>query len=123
MTQNFPKTERLSGQKSIGFLFKAGESSFVFPYRVVVRKHNETTESRLRLLITVPKRNFKKAVDRNRIKRLTRECWRKNKSRALEQLNKKEISLDIALVYTAHTILSTHELEPKIILILQRLIK
>ncbi len=119
----FPKQERLSGKKAVGELFKKGNSSFVYPYKVLIHKSSNPTDSNLRLLITVPKRNFKKAVDRNRIKRLTREAWRLHKNEAQEKLNESTLHLDVALVYASKTILTYKEITLKIILILQRLIK
>ncbi len=119
----FPKKERLSGKKAVGELFKKGNNSFIYPFKVLIHKNNSPTDSNLRLLITVPKRNFKKAVDRNRIKRLTREAWRLNKNEALEKLEETSVYLDVALVYASKTILTYKEITLKIILILQRLIK
>ena len=97
--QTFSKKERLSSIKDIETLFKKGESLFVFPLKVVFipRKADEiqnkqtqdenkqednkkTTTAPPRLLISVSKRNFKKAVDRNRIKRQIREGYRLQKS-------------------------------------------
>ena len=77
----------------------------------------------MQLLISVPKRNFKKAVDRNKIKRLVRESYRKNKSSLLDSRVSSEKQLLIGLVYTGNTILPYAEIERKIILILQRLIE
>lgn len=121
--QKFPKKERLSGKKAIGQLFKKGTSSFVFPFKVLIHFNESPIESNLRLLITVPKRNFKKSVDRNRIKRLIREAWRLNKSEAQQKISDSAITVDVALVYASKTILTYKEIAPKIILILQRLIK
>ena len=76
-----------------------------------------------KILISVSKRNFKKATDRNYIKRLMREAFRKNKSiiyEALKELNKK---IAFILNYSSNTIIPYSEIESKIILILQRLAK
>lgn len=87
--QTFSKQERLSSVKDIETLFKKGKSLFVFPLKVVFisKKIDDTTEENqqkvippARLLISVSKRNFKKAVDRNRIKRQIREGYRLQKS-------------------------------------------
>lgn len=89
--QTFSKKERLSSVKDIEILFKKGKakSLFVFPLKVVFipKKLEDITEENnqkiippARLLISVSKRNFKKAVDRNRIKRQIREGYRLQKS-------------------------------------------
>jgi len=118
-----PKKERLHGKKAVGELFKHGNSFFIYPFKVVFLKHQEADNVALRMLVSVSRRNFKKAVDRNHIKRLVREGWRLNKSVLLEQQTDSGETLDIALIYTGRTILSFEETQGKIILILQRLIK
>ena len=72
---SFPKSERLCSRKAIEALFASGNRSFTaFPLRVVYRPAGET-----QLLISVSKRHFKHAVDRNRAKRQIREAWRLNR--------------------------------------------
>ena len=65
----------------------------------------------------------KKAVDRNKLKRLVREGYRKNKLLLYDYLNENNKSLLLGLVYVGETILSPKEIEQKLILILQRLIE
>ena len=77
----------------------------------------------VQILISVSKRNFKNATDRNRIKRLIRESYRKSKMTLYSTRNMSEKQLLIGLIYTAKTIMPYAEIESKIILILQRLIK
>lgn len=120
---HFPKSERLHGQKAVGNLFADGKSFYVHPFKVVSIQCNENSEIPLRVLVTVSRRNFKKAVDRNRIKRLVREAWRLHKKDLINGLHKKGVSIDVALVFTGRTILGFDETCSKIILILQRLIK
>lgn len=81
----FPKTERLHGQKTIDSLFSNGEKWACYPFRIVLEMAKDHSEiSPVRFLISVGKRNFKKAVDRNLIKRRTREAYRLNKHRLLD---------------------------------------
>lgn len=73
----FPKTERLCSRKAIEALFAGGNRALsAFPLRVV---YKVTDEPRTQVLISVSKRHFKHAVDRNRAKRQMREAWRLNR--------------------------------------------
>lgn len=79
----FPRSERLRSHKMIGRLFDRNSKDcftvLVYPYRAVVYREAHTPEGFPEVLVSVPKRNFKKAVLRNRIKRLTREAYRLQK--------------------------------------------
>ena len=80
----FPKTERLCSRKAIEALFAGGTRAFsAFPLRVVYKVINDpaTAQSapRTQVLISVSKRHFKHAIDRNRAKRQIREAWRLNR--------------------------------------------
>lgn len=76
----FPKEERLRSRSIMTRLFdrnaKDVNSFLVYPYRVVVLEEENSELSFPEILISVPKRKFKKAVHRNKIKRLTREAYR-----------------------------------------------
>jgi ribonuclease P protein component len=65
------------------------------------------------MAICVRKKSFKKAVDRNRIKRLTREVFRLNQHVLVEKLDRKRCCIDIFFVYTEKKILSFHILTEK----------
>ena len=73
-------------------------------------------------LITIPKRNFKKAVDRNRIKRLVRESYRKNKALLYEELDSQALKITVAFIFTSKKSPSFDEIEKKIIQAIHRLI-
>jgi len=115
----FSKEERLSSKVLIEDLFAKGDSFFKYPFKVIVKKSSSENESIVRILISVPKRMFKKAVDRNKLKRLIREAYRLNKNILYDNMHEETHFLDIAFVYTAKSILSYSEIERKIILILQ----
>jgi ribonuclease P protein component len=70
--------------------------------------------------ITVSKRNFKRAVDRNRIKRLMREAYRKNKSNFHKTLTNKNMQCALLLMYTGKMVPDYGEVEKKLNLTLQR---
>ncbi|GAA4279563.1 ribonuclease P protein component [Aquimarina mytili] len=79
MEATFNKKEKLKSSKAIDLLFSEGKSISKYPIRLVYRKSNFDDDVTFKVGVSVSKRNFKKAVDRNRIKRLLRESYRKNK--------------------------------------------
>jgi ribonuclease P protein component len=96
----FPKEEHLCRKKLIEELFGKQSSSFgVYPLRIVWIKSEAPTTAPPQVLISVSKRTFKRAVDRNRIKRLIREAYRLNKYRLIEQPNGHSIAL-LGIIFT-----------------------
>jgi len=93
------KEERLKSRKAIDQLFSEGKTFSVFPYRVYYMAVDST--SRLKFATGVSSKNFKKAVDRNRIKRLTKEAWRLQKATLVEILKEQNRQLNVFLIYTA----------------------
>ncbi len=79
MKATFNKKERLKSKKEIELLFSEGKSISKYPVRLVYKKSNFEENIKIRAGVSASKRNFKKAVDRNCIKRLMRESYRKNK--------------------------------------------
>lgn len=117
------KHERLNSKKLIGQLFSEGKSSFVYPFKIIfldVERHGNCTAE---ILVSVSKRSFKKAVDRNRIKRLVREAYRTNKTILIDNFGNGDRTVLLGLIYVGKSILSYQEIERKIILILHRLIE
>ncbi len=77
---SFSKNEKLKSKKQIELLFKEGNSVSVYPIKLIYIALKDTKDSQLaKIGVTVPKRVFKSAVQRNRIKRVLRECYRLNK--------------------------------------------
>jgi len=113
----------LHSKKLISKLFEEGKAFFNYPFKVVYLEQISDNPGTVQLLVSVSRRNFKKATDRNKVKRLIRESYRKNKTQLYAQRSASDKQLLIGLIYTASTILSYAEIEKKIILILQRLIK
>ena len=96
----FPKEEHLCRKKLIEELFSKQGSSFgVYPLRIVWIPAPTPTNAPPQVLISVSKRTFKRAVDRNRLKRLIREAYRLNKYRLTEQPNGHPIAL-LGIIFT-----------------------
>jgi len=119
----FGKSERLRNVTLIGDLFKEGKSVFTYPFKVVFMPNPAVSFPPVQLLIVAPKRGYKKAVDRNRIKRLVREAYRCNKHILWSSRQVSGQQLLVAVVYVGKTILPYAEIEKKLILILHRLSK
>jgi ribonuclease P protein component len=122
MRQTFKKEERLKSSKLIKQLFSHGHSFLVHPFKVNWLITNETGKYPARVLIGASKKNFKNATERNQIKRLSKEAYRKNKYFLYEYLEDRNISCGFSLIYIGRTQLEYSVVEQKIIILLQRLI-
>jgi ribonuclease P protein component len=80
MKQTYSKSDKLKSQKIIEQLFENGQYISAFPLRLIYLETNLEGSKKLKTAVSVSKRNFKNAVDRNRIKRLLREAYRLQKS-------------------------------------------
>lgn len=78
MDSSYPKNQKLKSQKLIGRLFAEGASLSQYPIKLIYLKTELPKSVRIQAGVAVPKRNFKSAVKRNRIKRLLREAYRLN---------------------------------------------
>jgi len=80
MKQLYSKTEKLKSKKLIDQLFNEGKSISTFPLRLVYLKTKFEGNLKVKTGVSVSKKHFKNAIDRNRIKRLLREVYRTNKA-------------------------------------------
>ena len=109
-----PKYERICKENDIKALFDKGVGVSVYPFRVIyLFRHDESRPVTVRVLVSVSKKRFHHAIKRNRVKRLMREAWRKNKAPLYEICQRDNISADVALVYTATVIHSYEEMMKK----------
>jgi ribonuclease P protein component len=116
----FKKEERLSRKKIIESLFLKGNSFSQYPVKVVWLDYPLEGKYPAQVLISVPKRKFKRAVDRNLLKRRIREAYRKNKESLYDYLRERDKTCVLALLYISNDIVSYNEIEEKIILALER---
>ena len=109
---SFRKAERLCSKKRIEALFAGNSCSLsAYPLRAVYRENTDSTEQ-VQLLISVSKRRFKHAVDRNRTKRLIREAYRLNKHLLLDSLGEKH--LDLAFLWISDQLSDFQVVEAKV---------
>ncbi|MGV9002580.1 ribonuclease P protein component [Flavobacterium sp.] len=89
MAFTYPKEEKLKSKKIIESLFAEGKSVGKYPLRLVYIQQNFEDEVPLKMGVSVSKKYFKKAVDRNYFKRVLRECYRLNKHLLIDNLEQK----------------------------------
>lgn len=117
------KAERLHSKIIIEKMFAGGcsRSFSVFPLRVVYMSVGGEQEAPASILVSVPKKRFKRAVKRNRVKRQVREAYRKNKEVLWSALENKEYGVTIAFIYLSDVLVTTAEIEEKVKILLGRI--
>ncbi len=110
----FRKEERLNRKIIIQRLFDEGKIIKVFPLRIIVLQHTEQVDSPVQILISVPKKTFKNAVQRNLLKRRIREAYRLNKHEMYKILVKQNIQIAIGVVYVGDNLSDFGLIEKKI---------
>lgn len=114
------KNERLKSRKAIDQLFRGGKNFVIAPFRVYYTWSDQPT---LQFGVGVSTRNFKKAVDRNSIKRLTREAYRLQKNGLQEKLKEKNKGLHVFFIYTGKELPDYTLVSGKVKVILNKLMK
>ena len=121
----FKKEERIVSNLLIETLFEKGNSQSLsaYPLRAVYLKteHREGCAP-VQLLISVPKKKFKHAVDRNRVKRQIREAYRKNKALLEGAVDEGQMLL-IAIIWLSDKHYATNEVEKRVINLLKKMAK
>ena len=115
------KNDRLCSRKAIGDLFDGGESFFIFPLKVVFSKTKLENDRPLKAAFSVSKRNFKRAVNRNYLKRLMRETYRLNKSVLAELLTQNNVQMDVMFIYAAKELKDYQTVEKSMLKCLDKL--
>ncbi|HNQ82425.1 MAG TPA: ribonuclease P protein component [Bacteroidales bacterium] len=119
---SFRKEEIIRKKKQIDRLFDEGRAFFIHPFKVIYLPYPAEPDSPAQILISVSKRSFKNATDRNRIKRQIREVYRLNKHEFYHYLNEKQTGCLLAVIYSGQVMHETHFLEKKIKAVINRLI-
>ena len=118
MDASYCKKEKLKSQKNIDLLFTKGKSVSKYPLRLVYSEIESDAKS-IEFGVSVSKKNFKKAVDRNYYKRVLRECYRANKGIIHESGEK---SYAIMFFYQTKDRLSFQEIQEKTVLLFQKFV-
>lgn len=120
---SFPKATHLCGEKRIARLFTKGEAFIAYPLRVVYIVEQKKDQEFASIMVSVPKKRFKRAVKRNRLKRLMREAYRLNKHLLVEKLNEKNVQIHLAFNYISDEELDFGTIEKKMKQAIQKLIE
>lgn len=128
------KSERLCSRRLIDILFGAGGSHAMtaFPLKAVYRlvesnsvssaSEDDVDESKVQVLVSVPKKHFKRAVKRNRVKRQVREAYRKHKSFVTLRVNEQsDKQLLIAFIWLSDELADSVMVEQRVSNLLQRI--
>lgn len=120
MEFTYPKNEKLKSKNTINVLFSEGKSVSKYPLRLVfVANHLEKSE-RIKMGVSVSKKYFKKAVDRNYFKRVLRECYRLNKHILADHLEKPYAFM---FFYQSKDRLTYQEINEKTIQLFQKFVE
>ena len=117
---SYPKDEKLKSKKIIDLLFSEGKSVSKYPLRLVYVPLDFKENVPLKMGVSVSKKYFKKAVDRNYFKRVLRECYRLNKQLLVENVDSKYCCM---FFYQTSDKLSYQEINEKTIRLFEKFVK
>jgi ribonuclease P protein component len=100
MAHTFPKSERLTSHTVIDEIFSKGKELKKFPFLLKYIYTKERQVNATQIVISVPKRRAKKAVDRNRLRRQIKEAYRLNKSEFQAYFENSGTTIVLFLIYT-----------------------
>ncbi len=125
MSSNKPyslgKSQRLKSRKQIDSVFETGKKITQFPFRLIYLTGGD--KGSVKAGFTVSSKNFPRAVDRNRIKRLSRESYRTQKKELENLILKTQTGLSLFLIYTGREIISYEEISEVMKQVLSKLIR
>ncbi|RFC54214.1 ribonuclease P protein component [Brumimicrobium aurantiacum] len=123
MNEKFGKEYKLCSKKVMTAVFEKGKTEKNYPFVLRYLDTDLKTNTCFQIVISVPKRRFKKAVDRNRIKRLIREAVRKNKHIIEQSMTENQPQLALFLIYTGNKEEPYQKIYDKIEALFLRLVK
>ena len=107
--------ERLKSRKDIELLFRSAQNTFIYPLKLVyLLRDRDEEEWPLKFGVSVPKKKFKNAVDRNLIKRRCREAYRLNKSSLQDFISSQDKQLLLMFIYLDNEIKDYRSIEKSI---------
>ena len=115
------KTDRLKSRKAIDIMFTKGKSFSNYPFRILWM--NVENEDGLKAGFSASTKNFKKATDRNKIKRLMREAYRLQKNDLAVQLSLNKKAINVFFIYTGKEVPTYNLIFEKMGNVLKRIIK
>ena len=119
---SFKKAERLTSSKSISILFQEGRSISSYPLRILFNSLGEGHHP-VSVAFSVPKRLFKRAVDRNLLKRRIREAYRLNKTNTYKRLEEMNMRINLVIQYQHKEILDFETIEKGVVKALEKMIR
>ena len=125
MALTFRKQERIVSHQLIETLFEKGDSQTLaaYPLRAVfLQTERQQGHAPIQILISVPKKRFKHAVDRNRVKRQVREAYRHHKQ-LISDIIPDDKELLIAFIWLSDSHCPSIEVEKRMVSLLQRIAK
>ncbi len=128
-THSIRKAERLKHRNDIQALFGKGKTFFVHPVKAVyslrplAEPEDDASLPRIKMGVSASKRQFKKAVDRNRVKRLLREAYRLNKAELEKAAANRPFQLHVFFLYVDKSLPTFGSLEEKMKHCLKKLAK
>jgi len=120
-TETLSKGERLNAKKQIEDLFRSSNAYGKNPFRIIWKvKDVEDEISGVKILVAVPKRKVKKAVQRNRIKRMVREVYRRNKKEINTFIKNKNKECHMGILFVGNPMTTFDSIEKCISDLLKR---
>ena len=96
-------------------LFEQGHAEYLFPLKVLWMSSPNELSIDVKAGFSIPKKKFKRAVDRNLLKRRMREAYRLNKAEIITRAMEKNITLSLFIIFTANKILDYNQIEKSVI--------
>ncbi len=115
MDQGLSKIERLKSRKQISNLFSKNQHVFSYPFKYIFTAIKPIDQAPVKILISVSKRTFKHAVDRNRMKRLIREAYRKNKHLVYDEIQDRDSQLLLGVIFVGKELMEYADIEKSMI--------